>query len=148
MSLTRQQERAIQQIRIFACSDTERDGKAFCKEHGVEREFIIPQFGEILKVMFDNIKKVGIAEIKRCSPSVANCIIRVYQDLHHEYDWGMCFNIYGANCYTKMGGTWETSDGIDYYPIEYGRHQFRYILLPDESLRVNADFVDCYVKIS
>ena len=100
------------------------------------------------KKMFDNIKKAGFTEIERCSPSEANCIIRIYQDLHHEYEWGLCFNINGANCYTNINGIWETSDGIDNYPIEYDRHQFRMILMPDESLRVNADFVDCYVKIA
>ena len=148
MSLTKQQKYAIRKIRIFAYSDTERDGKAYYTVHGKEEEFVIPQFGEILKIMFDNIKKAGFTEIERCSPTEANCIIRVYQDLHHQYDWGLCYNIYGANCYTKINGVWESSDGIDDYPIEYDRHQFRMMLLPDESLRVDANFVDYYVKIS
>lgn len=148
MSLTKQQKYAIRKIRTFAYSDTERDGKAYCTVHGKEEEFVIPQFGEILKIMFDNIKKAGFTEIERCSPTEANCIIRVYQDLHHEYDWGLCYNIYGASCYTKTNGIWKSSDGIDDYPIEYDRHQFRMILLPDESLRVDADFADYYVKIS
>lgn len=87
MSLTKQQKYAIRKIRIFAYSDTERDGKAYYTVHGKEEEFVIPQFGEILKIMFDNIKKAGFTEIERCSPTEANCIIRVYQDLHHEYDW-------------------------------------------------------------
>ena len=148
MSLTNQQKHVIRKIRMYAYSDIEREGKAYYADHGKEKEFIIPQFGEILKKMFDNIKKAGFTEIERCSPSKANCIIRIYQDLHHEYEWGLCFNIYGANCYTNINGIWETSDGIDNYPIEYDRHQFRMILMPDESLRVNADFVDCYVKIA
>ena len=148
MSLTEQQKELVRQIRIYAYSDTERDGKAYYKCNGKEKEFIIPQFGDILKIMFENIKKVGFSEIERCSPSEANCIIRVYQDLHQEYEWGMCFNIYGANCYTETNKIWQTSDGVDNYRLDYGKYQFRLILGQDETLRVNADFVDCYVKIS
>lgn len=148
MSLTEQQKHTIRQIRMYAQSDTERNGKAYCRDHKKEKEFIIPQFGEILKIMFENIKKAGFTEIERCSPSEANCIIRVYQDLHHKYHWGMCFNIYGAYCYTNVNGIWKTSDGIDDYQFEYDRCLFRVILLQDESLLVDADFVDCYVKIS
>lgn len=147
MRLTTQQKNALRQIRIFEFSDTERDNKPYYKEQGVEKEFIIPQFGEILGRMFENIKKAGFSNVERCSPSKANCIIRVYQDLHHQYEWGMCFNIYGANCYTKIGGIWETSNGTESHGIEYDKHRFRVILLPDESLLVNADFVDYYVKI-
>lgn len=147
MSLTNQQKYVIRRISICEYSDKERDGKAYYNDAGTEKEFIIPQFGEILKRMFDNIKKAGFTKIERCSPCKANCIIRVYQVIHHEYARGLCFNIYGAECYTKINGIWKTSDDIDNYPIEYGRHQFEMFLLPDEILHVNADFVDCYVKI-
>lgn len=148
MSLTRQQKYALRQIHIHAYSERERDGKAYCSYPNEEEEFVIPQFGDILRMMFENIKKSGFTSIQRCSPLEANCIIRVYQDLHHEYEWGLVFNIYGAICYTKTGGIWETSDDFDTYRIEHDKYQFRMQLLPDEGLRVNADFVDCYVKIN
>lgn len=149
MKLTDQHKHIIRQIKMYAYSDTERDGKAYYKNNGEEKEFIIPQFGEILRIMFEGIREHGFTEITRCSPSEANCIIRVFQKLHHKYEWGLCFNIYGADCYTEINGIWKTSDGISDYILEYDRCRFQMHLLPDEVLRVNdADFVDCYVKIS
>ncbi len=148
MKLTKQQKYAIRRISILAYSDSEKNGKPYYQCGGKEIEFEIPQFGEILKTMFENIKNAGFAKVKRCSPFEANCIIRVYKDLHHQYDFGECYNIYGARCYTKTNGVWKTSDGINNYAIDYSRHMFRLnLLLPDESLLIHADFVDYYVKI-
>ena len=62
--------------------------------------------------MYEQIRKTGITKIKKCSPSEANCIIRVYQSLKAETDHELFSNIYGAICYTKFKNVWETSDGI------------------------------------
>lgn len=134
MILTKQQKYAIREEEIYACLDTEKN-------------LTIPQFSEILQLMYEKIKKAGFNKVERCSPFSANCIIRVYQDLHHEYNYDMCFDIYGAKCYTKVNGVWKTGDGIDSYSIRYDRHIFRVILCQDESFYVDADFVDYYVKI-
>lgn len=42
---------------MYAYSDTEQDGKAYYTDHGKEKEFIISQFGEILKKMLITSKK-------------------------------------------------------------------------------------------
>ena len=108
----------------------------------------LPQFSEILERMYEQIKKTGITKIKKCSPSEANCIIRIYQSLQAEPEYGLFSNIYGAICYTKFKNIWETSDGIKNYPLEYNKYyQFRIPLLPDETLIVNASYIDDYVKI-
>ena len=150
MNLTEKQKTVIRQLRLLNYSDREKDGKAYSVINGKTEEFIIPQFGEIQKEVINAIKKssTDITKVVNCSPEVANCIIRIFQDLHHKYEWGLCYNIYGARCYTKHYDTWFTSDG--FYPerINYNRHLFRIQLGPDESLRVDADFVDRYVKIS
>lgn len=148
MSLTKQQKLALRQAYIFAYADKEEDGKAFYKENGEEKEFIVPSFPEIFERMCTNILKAGFKNIERCAPSKSNCIIRVYQKLHYEYDWGIVFNFYGARCYTKFCGKWVTSDGIDIYPIRYDKHAFRMILGPDETPTIDTNFADYYVKVS
>ena len=128
-------------------SNTEENGKAVCRCNGQEKEFEIPQSREILKMMIQKIKQVGFTNVEVCLPNEANCIIRTYQHLHHEYLEGM-YNLYGPNCYTKSEGLWITCDGFSMYLIDYSRHQIRYNLLPDECLCLNVDFVDYYVRIS
>ena len=108
----------------------------------------LPQFSEILESMYEQIKKTGITKIKKCPPSEANCIIRVYQIIKDEPNSELFSNIYGAVCYTKSKNIWETSDGIKNYPLEYNKYyQLRIPLLPDETLIVNASYIDDYVKI-
>lgn len=148
MSLTKEQLDGIRQIRILAYSDREHQGKALCEENGQEKEFKIPHPEEILKAMVKEINNASGTKIERCSPTEADCIIRVYWVLHHKYDWGLCFNIYGANCYTKTNETWETSNGIHTSMIDHNRHQVRLDLLPDEILTASAEFIDYYVKLS
>ncbi|MCI8273103.1 MAG: hypothetical protein HFJ55_03355 [Clostridia bacterium] len=147
MSLTRAQKHAIRKIRIYKSSYKERNGKPYYNENGEEKEFVIPQFGEILKEMFEKIKGAGFSEVERCSPQKANCIIRIFQDLHHKYSYDMCYNIYGANCYTNIDGRWQTGEGLDSYNIRYGSHKFRVVFYQDEYMSVDADFADFYVKV-
>lgn len=148
MNLTEEQKYALQKIGIYKWTDIEHDGKAYYTDRDGEKEFIIPQFGEILQMMFERIKNAGFTEIKRCAPSEANCIIRVFQELHHKYDWEMCFNVYGAECYTKLNELWVTSNGMKSYTLQFDEHRIRQILLPDESVYFDTDFLDCYVQIS
>ena len=148
MGLTKKQKLSLQQSYIFAYADREEDGKAFYTENGAEKEFIVPSFSEIFDRMCNNILKAGFKNIERCAPANSNCIIRVYQRLHYEYDWGIIFNFYGARCYTNLCGIWTISDGIDTFPIRYDKHAFSMILGPDESPTIDTDFSDYYVKVS
>ena len=149
MNLTKKQKIALQEIGLYKYALIEHDGKAYYTDKDGEKEFIIPQFGEILQTMFESIKEAGFTDIKRCVPSEANCIIRVFQELHHQYDFGMCFNAYGAECYTKLNGVWVTNSGtVSGYDLKFDQHRIRHILQPDESVYLDTDFLDCYVQIS
>ena len=149
MSLSEKQKRIIRQIGIYRYADEERNGKAYyINSERREVEFVIPQFSEILQMMFEQIKERGFNQIKRCSPSRANCIIRVYQELHHEYEWGLCFNVYGAECYTKMTGWWITEFADEPYFLKFDKHCIRQNLMPDETIFFDTEFMDCYVEIS
>lgn len=155
MSLTKQQKLELRQIAIFACADHEQGiipyFKTFIpylKKNGENKTFIIPSFTEIFDRMCDNIVKDGFHSIERCAPANANCIIRVYKRLNYKYDWGIVLNLYGARCYTKLCGKWVTSDGIDIYSIRYDKLAIDLILGPDESLTIDVDFADYYVKVA
>lgn len=148
MSLTKQQKLSLRQAYIFAYADREQDDKPYFRENGEEKDFIIPSFPEIFDKMCNNILKGGFKKVERCAPSEANCIIRVYQRLHYEYDWDLVFNLYGARCYTKFCGKWTISDGIDTYPIRYDKHSIRLVLGPDESPTIDTKFADYYVWVS
>lgn len=148
MNLTEKQKNVIRQIRCLDYSDIEMDGKALSVISGKTEEFIIPQFGEIQEKVFSAIKaSTTVTKLTRCSPEEANCIIRIFQDLHHKHDWDFCYNIYGAECYTKRNGFWLTSDGISAYGINFECCRFRLPLEPDDSLLVDAKFVDCFIRI-
>ena len=61
----------------------------------------------------------------------------------------MCFNAYGAECYTKMNELWVTNSGtVSGYDLKFDQHRIRHILQPDESVYLYTDFLDCYVQIS
>ena len=148
MNLTKQQKYKLHGLGIFECASLEHDGKAYYIDNGEEKEFVIPSFDEVLQTMFESILNAGFTTVKKCDPLDANCVIRVFQKLHHEHDWGMCFNVYGVDCYTKMNGLWVTHNYMGIYPLNSNRHLVRIILLPDENVYFNTDFLDCYVKIS
>lgn len=148
MYLSKEQKCTLQKIGIYQYAYKERDGKAYFLTADGEKEFIIPQFSEILQTMFEKIKNAGFTEIKRCKPSEANCIIRVFQKLHYSYDYEMCFNVYGAGCFTRMKEKWITHTGMNAYTLRYDQYIIRHILFQDESVYFDTDFLDCYVQIS
>lgn len=139
MSLKNQQKQEIRCLNIYKCLDTKRDGK--------EKKITIPQFSEIFENMLGNLlRETGATKIERCPPSKANCIIRVYS-ARHEYSFEVC-NLYGADCYTKIHGEWETSDGVDNYPITYHNKYKIRIIRSGECRYCYSDYVDYYVKIT
>lgn len=148
--LTREQKYVLRRIGIYAYASIERNGKAYyIGKDGKEEEFIIPQFGEILQNIFSQIKAAGFSEIKRCSVRKANCIVRVYQDLHHEYDWGECYNMYGADCYTKTeNAQWVTETTITPSAMQFDMHLVTQNLSSDERIVFKTEFLDCPLLIS
>lgn len=150
MSLTVQQKLAIRSIRIYKYSSQEKNGKPYyVDEKGKKREFIVPKDQEILTAMFKMIKEaVGAKKIESCEPQEANCIIRVFRALHHKHEWGAIYNLFGAECYTKVFGTWKTNGVMKAYKIYEGKCQFRMSILPDECLAVDAEYNDYYILIS
>lgn len=148
MSLSRHQKCVIREISLFSYSHTERNGTAIIERNGKEEEFVIPSTYEIFNQVISKLHQAGFTKVERCSPQNANCIIRTFQARHQIYDFDCCYNLYGADCFVKERGWWKTATHLDTYPITFDKYKIQLNFLQDESLSINTDFVDYYVKVS
>lgn len=157
--LTTKRKSKLRKIKIYVSSCEEVDGKpiirkSFLKNHTgfvtIYEEIVIPPPYKISQYIFQKILDSGFSKIEKVSPSEANCVIRVFQKLHYEYDSEFTFNIYGAVCYVKDKTGWFSENNQDELIIlDYSKFHFKEIISQDEQLKIiDADFVDIYVKVS
>lgn len=146
--LTDLQKEQIRNVKLYDYSYKEKKGKAIT-DNG--KQFIIPSFVELKQIIFSEIMKLGFSKIEIVKPSKANCIIRVYQKLHYNYDFPVetnTYNLYGAHCYTLKSGKWTTSAYQDDAIINFSEFTIRHWICQDDYIDFNCDFFDCYVQIS
>ena len=131
-------------------SELERDGKNYRYVNGRREEFIVPQFSEILQAVYNKIHRAGFVKIEHCNPQNANCIIRVYQNLHCRFNFGTYY-MYGADCFTNENGVWLT-ESYSKRPIalKYDHYEVFKFVIAEEKIKVKfkTEFMDCYVRIS
>lgn len=160
--LSKEQKEKLRKIHIYELATEEKDGvaiipktvqkKKFGKEKSVcvEEVFVVPSPYEIRNSVFEQILECGFSKVERVSPTDANCIVRIFQKLHHEYEFGMVFNMYGADVFVKDDTTWATECNCYQkgYPIDYEKCLINQWLYQDEKVTFDAEFVDFYVKVS
>lgn len=146
--LTDVQKESIRNVDIYDYSLKEKKGKAINYDG---KKFNIPSFVELKQIIISEILKLGFSKVEIVKPSKANCIIRVYQKLHYNYDFPgetSTYNLYGAHCYTLKSGKWTTSAFQDDSIINFSEFIIRHWICQDEYIDFDCDFFDCYVQIS
>lgn len=142
--LSKKQKETLRNIQIFEIANEEQNGVAIVKNE----EFIIPTPYDLLESVKKKILESCFLKVERVAPIAANCIIRVYQKLHYEYEYGMIFNMYGTFCFVKDGVNWiSESSGRTFY-LDYSQCIVGQWIYQDERVDFDADFVDFYVKVS
>ena len=158
--LSKKQKEKLRNIHIYELACEEKNGIAIIRKSvpkvkkgketfsSVEEEFVIPSPYQIAESVFKQILTCGFSKVERVSPINANCIIRVFQKLHHAYEFDHIFNMYGADCFVKSCGYWISECNSDTFHLDYSRHLIGQWLYPDEKITFDAEFVDFYVKVS
>lgn len=158
--LSKEQKEKLRNINMYEISYIEKKGIAIVektvknvKRHKetsstVEEEFIIPSPYQIAESIFKQILGCGFSKVERVSPRNANCIIRVFQKLHHEYEFGIVFNLYGANCFIKSGTSWISECEGNTFQLDYNEYLVSQWLYQDEKITFETEFIDIYVKVS
>ena len=139
--LTVAQKEAIQKIDIHDSIWKKGDGTIVTPN---KKDFVVPNFFEIKKILLQELQKYDIFEIECVKPYRANCIIRVYQHLDYKYD-STIISLYGVKCYIKIGQIWTTNCNSR---IDFSQCILREWIFQDEYIDHDCEFYDCYVKIS
>ena len=135
----------VRDIRIHRYSCQERDGKPITEKG---KPFIMLTPNQVKAEIEAEILSYGFSKIKKVSPTWANCIIRVYEKVRYDYEDGLVYNLYGAECYTQDRGVWVTRSGGDLYRINHAKSVHRHWICQDEYIDFDCDFFDTYVRIS
>ena len=130
----------LEELQLFRCSSKEKEGKPVTYSG---KEFVIPSFPEIKEEICKEVLKLGFSKFEIVKPSKANCIIRVFQKLHYQYEYNQIYNLYGAFCYVRSADGFKRQHCI----IDYSECVIKLWLFQDEYIDINCDFFDCYVKI-
>ena len=154
--LSKEQKEKLRTIHIYEIACEEKNGIAIIRKripkvnggYIFEEKFVIPSPYQIAESVYKKILACGFSKVERVSPNNANCIIRVFQKLHHEYDFNQIFNIYGARCFVKNGHDWISECALGTFPLDYSKCLITQWLYQDEKITFDAEFVDFYVKVS
>lgn len=159
--LSKEQKEKLRNINMYEISYIEKKGIAIIdrtiekkSKRGkktistIEEEFIIPSPYQIIESIFKQILGCGFSKVERVSPDNANCIIRVFQKLHHEYEFGIVFNLYGADCFVKSSNGWISESDGSTFQLNYTEHLINQWIYQDEKITFKTDFMDVYVKVS
>ena len=158
--LSKEQKERLRSIQIYDLACEEKNGVAIIRKSvpkvkrgketfsTVEEEFIVPSPYQIAESVFKQILSCGFSKVEKVSPSNANCIIRVFQTLHYEYEFGQIFNMYGADCFVKSGIGWISECASGTFHLDYTKCLIGQWLYQDEKITFDAEFVDFYVKVS
>ena len=157
--LSNKQKEKLRRIHIYALASEEKDGVAIIRKQVskgepskeeksiIEEVFVVPSTYEIAENVFKQILACGFSKVERVSPKDANCIVRVFQKLHHEYDSRTIFNMYGADVFVKNITKWTSEYCGECYTLDYAECSILQSLEQDEDVKFNAEFVDFYLKI-
>lgn len=158
--LSNEQKEILRDIHIYELTHEEKKGvpiitknvpktkNGITKYSTVVENFVIPNTYEIFETMSKKILDSGFSEVERVSPNDANCIIRIFQKLHYEYFYNYIFNLYGADCFVKDKKNWISHCSAGTFTLYYSKHIIRQWICQDESVYIDTDFVDFYVKVS
>lgn len=160
--LSKEQKEKLRNIHIYELACEEKNGVAIIRKSvpkvkrgketfsTIEEEFVIPSPYQITESIFKQILGCGFSKVEKVSPDNANCIIRVFQKLHHEHEFGVVFNLYGADCFVKSGNAWisECESRGNTFRLNYTEHLIDQWLYQDEKVTFKTDFMDVYVKVS
>ena len=158
--LSKEQKKKLRNIHIYELASKEKNGVAIIQKSmskvkrgketfsTVEEELFIPSPYQLTESVIKQILACGFSTVEKVSPSDANCIIRVFQKLHYEYEFDLIFNMYGADCFVKGSTGWISECNGDTFPINYSKCLIGQWLYQDEKVTFDADFVDIYVKVS
>lgn len=141
----RMHQELIREIGIHRYSCQEENGKPVTFDG---KTFVMLTPNQVKAEIEKEILKMGFSKIRRVSPTWANCIIRVYEKVRYDYEDGLVYNLYGAECYTKDRGCWVTKTSGELYRINHERSLHRHWICQDEYIDFDCDFFDCYVRIS
>ena len=154
--LSKEQKEKLRTIHIYEIACEEKNGIAIIRKripkvnecYIFEEKFIIPSPYQIAESVYKKILACGFSKVERVSPNNANCIIRVFQKLHHEYDINHIFNIYGARCFVNNDRDWISECSLGTFHLDYSKCLISQWLYQDEKITFDAEFVDFYVKVS
>lgn len=159
--LSKEQKEKLRKIHMYEVSNEEKKGKAIVrklvpkgkkdKEKSCWKEtiFKIPSTYEIFEDVIVRILANGFSKVERVAPANANCIVRVYQKLHYNYDSSMIFNLYGADIFVRHGSRWTSEcegTGREFY-LDYTKCLVGQWLYQDEEVIFDTDFVDFYLRV-
>ena len=157
---SREQKEKLWQIHIYEFTSEEKNGVAIKRklvskgEPGEEKLsfteeiFVVPSTYKIAENVFKQILDCGFSKIERVSPTNANCIVRVFQKLHHVYDSYTIFNMYGADVFVKNMTIWTSKYRGERFTLDYAKCSILQCLEQDVDVKFDADFVDFYIKVS
>lgn len=167
--LSKQQKEKLRRIHIYESSSKEKNGVPIIEKRGsqskigklIEGKMVVPSSYQLVDSVIAQILECGFSKVERVAPSDANCIIRVFQKLHYEYDRELIFNIYGADCFvreyfafgdrffSREESDWLTTDLNDEtFSINFSKCSISEWLCQDEKVIIEADFFDIYVRVS
>ena len=158
--LSKEQKEKLRNIHIYELACEEKNGIAIIRKSvpkvkrgketfsTVQEEFVVPSPYQIAESVFKQILVCGFSKVERVSPTDANCIIRVFQKLHHAYEFDQIFNMYGADCFVKSGGYWISECDSGTFHLDYSKYLIGQWLYQDEKITFNTEFVDFYIKVS
>ena len=160
--LSKEQKEKLRKIHIYELASEEKNGVAITQKtvpkikrgkekfSHIEEVFVVPSTYAIAESVFKQILDCGFSKVERVSPTDANCIVRVFQKLHHKYEFDTVFNMYGADVFVKNGKEW-TSECECYgecFTLNYAKCLVGQWLYQDEKVIFDTEFVDFYVKVS
>lgn len=159
--LSKEQKEKLRKIHIYEVSYEEKKGvpivhklvpkgKKNKEEIWKEIEFKIPTTYEILEDVIVRILANDFDSVERVAPANANCIIRIFQKLHYNYDSSMMFNLYGADVFVRNGNKWisNSEDNGSIFYLDYSKCLVGQWIYQDEQVIFDTDFVDIYVNVS
>lgn len=158
--LSNKQKEKLRRIHIYSLARTEKNGVAIIQKQAlrgepgkektciIEEVFVVPSIYEIAENVFKKILDSGFSKVERVSPKDANCIVRVFQKLHHKYDYYTTFNMYGADVFVKNITNWTSENCGECFTLNFAECSILQWIEQDETVKFDAEFVDFYVKVS
>lgn len=154
MTLNEKQKDLLRQIKIYDYAFRENKRGQPLDSSG--KKFMIPSWTDLFSDTCKSICQAGFSKVEQVVPDKANCIIRIFEKRHFNYENTCCpiiFNLYGVLCFTKNeDGKWMTKNTLS----GEGGHEFEinfsecFVItsLWHENIKIDVDFFDIYVVVS